>query len=194
MRFGVFGGTFDPVHLGHLILAEQCREQARLDRVLFVLAPRPPHKLDQSITPFHHRLEMLELAIAGYPAFQISQIERNRDGPSYTVDTLRELRQQQPGDEFSLMIGSDTLADLPNWREPVEIAKLTTLLVAERTDSPADLPLPVAFKRERVRMPLIQISSSDIRERVCQGRSIRYLTPRAVECYIATHRLYRASS
>jgi nicotinate-nucleotide adenylyltransferase len=191
MRVGVFGGSFDPVHLAHLILAEQCREQARLDRVLFVLAPRPPHKLEKSITPYRHRREMLELAIAGYPAFQISDLERDRTGPSYTVDTLRELRQAQPGDEFFLIVGSDSLRDLPMWREPEGIAKLATLLVVERPDAPAPAELGVPFQVQRITSPLVAISSTDIRQRVQAGRSIRYLTPRAVECYIETHGLYR---
>jgi nicotinate-nucleotide adenylyltransferase len=190
MRVGVFGGTFDPVHLGHLILAEQCREQARLDRVLFVLAPRPPHKQDKAITPYHHRRTMLELAIAGYPAFQVSDLERDRTGPSYTIDTLRELKRQQPGDEFFLLVGSDSLRDLPTWREPAQIAELAALLVAERPEFP--LPGDAGpFHLKLVAMPLIQISSTELRQRVSTGHSIRYLTPRAVECYIETHRLYR---
>jgi nicotinate-nucleotide adenylyltransferase len=186
---GVFGGSFDPVHLGHLILAEHCREQARLDRVLFVLAPRPPHKLEQSISAYHHRREMLELAIAGYPVFQISDQERDRTGPSYTVDTLRELRQQQSDGEFYLLVGSDSLRDLPSWREPAQIAALATLLVVERPDSPIAVDTS-PFHAERVAMPLIQISSTDIRTRVQAGKSIRFMTPRAVECYIESHRLY----
>src|SRR5262245_22067300 len=118
MRIGIFGGTFDPVHLGHLILAENCREQGRLDQVWFIPAPAPPHKLDRSITSFERRVEMLQLALAGNPAFQINEVEKDRSGPSYTVDTLAELQHRHPGDEFFLLIGSDTLADLPAWREP----------------------------------------------------------------------------
>ncbi len=191
MRIGIFGGSFDPVHLAHLVLAEQCREQARLDRVLFVLAPRPPHKLDKTITAYRHRREMLELAIAGYPVFQISDLERDRTGPSYTVDTLRELHQQQAGNEFFLIIGSDSLRDMPLWREPEEIAKLATLLVVERPDAaiPGDLSIP--FRVQRIQSPLLEISSTDIRQRVQAGHSIRYLTPRAVECYVEAHGLYR---
>jgi nicotinate-nucleotide adenylyltransferase len=191
MRVGVFGGSFDPVHFAHLILAEQCREQAALDRVLFVLAPRPPHKLDKAITAYRHRREMLELAIAGYPVFQISDLERDRTGPSYTVDTLHELQNQQPADEFFLIIGSDSLRDLPSWREPAEIAKLATLLVVDRPDAPAPAELPIYFRMQRIASPLMEISSTDIRQRVQAGRSIRYLTPRAVECYIEAHGLYR---
>src|SRR5262245_27176081 len=118
MRLGIFGGTFDPVHYGHLILAEQCREQARLDEVWFVPAPRPPHKTEESLARFEQRVEMLQLALAGQPAFRIDKLEKDRAGPSYTVDTLAELQHRHAHDELFLMIGSDTLKDLPGWREP----------------------------------------------------------------------------
>src|SRR5437870_4749134 len=107
MRLGIFGGTFDPVHLGHLILAEEAREQGRLEQVLFVPAARPPHKQEQPLTPFAQRVEMLSLALAGNPAFRIEQLERDRPGPSYTVDTLEELRRRQPDAELWLIVGSD---------------------------------------------------------------------------------------
>src|SRR5919199_5145855 len=112
MRVGIFGGTFDPVHLGHLILAEQCREQGQLDQVWFIPAARPPHKQDQSLAPFAQRVEMLSLAIAGNPAFRIDELEKDRAGPSYTVDTLAELQRHHPGTEWFLLIGSDCLPDL----------------------------------------------------------------------------------
>jgi nicotinate-nucleotide adenylyltransferase len=191
MRVGVFGGTFDPVHLGHLILSEQCREQARLDRVLLIPAPRPPHKLERASTPFAQRVEMLQLAIAGYPVFQVSEMEKDRPGPSYTVDTLRQLRDQQPDDELFLLIGSDCLPDLPRWHEPLQIAELATLLVVSRPGWPVPLQLPERFRIQVIDTPLIDIASSHLRERVRLGRSIRYLVPRAVECYIQAHRLYQ---
>src|SRR5215471_5138390 len=118
MRVGIFGGTFDPVHLGHLVLAEQAREQGRLDEVWFVPAPRPPQKDGQAITRFDARVEMLALAIAGQPAFKIDELEKERTGPSYTVETLAELRRRHPGDTFFLLVGGDSLADLPGWRDP----------------------------------------------------------------------------
>src|SRR6516225_5688584 len=121
MRIGVFGGTFDPVHLGHLILAEQCREQAKLDQVLFVPAARPPHKQDQSLTPFAHRVDMLRLAVAGHPVFQIDELEKNRSGLSYTADTLEELHRREPEGELWLMVGSDCLPDIPGWHEPARM-------------------------------------------------------------------------
>jgi len=201
MRVGVFGGTFDPVHLGHLILAEQCREQAALDQVWFVPAARPPHKLERSLTPFPQRLEMLSLAVAGHPAFRIDDLEKNRPGPSYTVDTLEELHQRCPDTEWSLILGSDSLPDLPRWREPARIVALAELLIVARPDWPTPsaeelraalgLPSEAPLRSRLVAAPLIGISSHDLRRRVHDGRSIRYLVPRAVECYIDNHGLYK---
>lgn len=191
MRVGVFGGSFDPVHYGHLILAENSREAARLDRVLFVPAPRPPHKLGREQTPFFRRVEMLELAIAGHPAFQVSQIEKDRPGPSFTVDTLSQLKAEHPEAELFLLLGSDSLQDLPSWFRPDRIAELATLVVTPRPGAERSPELPFPFRIVWVDAPRIDISSSDIRQRVQSGRTIRYLLPRAVECYIETHRLYR---
>src|SRR4051812_5253803 len=123
MRVGIFGGTFDPVHVGHLILAEQARDFARLDQVWFIPAPRPPQKEGQSITRFEQRAEMIELAIAGQPAFRVDTIEQHRSGPSYTVDTLAELKARHPEHDFLLLLGGDSLADLPTWREPRRIVE-----------------------------------------------------------------------
>ncbi len=201
MRIGIFGGTFDPIHLGHLIVAEQGREQGRLDQVWFVPSARPPHKFDRPLTSFLHRAEMLALAVAGNPAFRVEPMEKDRDGPSYTVDTLGELCHRHPGDEFLLLVGSDTLADLPQWREPVRIVELAALLVAARPGTPvmpveelrARLHLPdgVALRQQVVHTPLIDISSRDLRQRAAAGRSLRYFVPRAVECYVHEKRLYQ---
>lgn len=191
MRLGVFGGSFDPVHYGHLILAENSREAARLDLVLFVPAPRPPHKLDREQTPFFRRVEMLELAIAGHPAFQVSQIEKDRPGPSFTVDTLTQLQAERPEAELFLLLGSDSLQDFPLWYQPERIAELATLVVTLRPGAEKPTNLPTHFRVLWVDAPRIDISSTDIRNRVRTGRTIRYLLPRAVECYIETHRLYR---
>lgn len=192
MRIGLLGGTFDPVHLAHLVMAEQCREQASLDQVWFLLAPRPPHKLNAVLTPYHHRQEMLELAIAGYPAFQVCAIEKDRPGPSYTVDTLRELQKTHPADTFHLLLGSDSVADLPTWHQPEQIARLASLLIVARPGSAA-APPPPYFQAQIIDMPLLEISSTNLRNRLAKGRSIRYLTPRAVESYIQTHKLYRTA-
>jgi nicotinate-nucleotide adenylyltransferase len=189
MRVAVFGGTFDPVHLGHLIVAEQCREQAKLDEVWFVPAARPPHKQREDLTPFDKRVEMLELAIAGQPAFRVNEIESQRPGPSYTVDTLEELARQTAADWF-LILGSDGLADFPSWHRPQRIMELATVLAVARPGF--DLPAgSVPARMQTVAAPLMDISSRDIRRRAAEGRSLRYLVPRAVECYIETHRPYR---
>jgi nicotinate-nucleotide adenylyltransferase len=201
MRIGVFGGTFDPVHLGHLIVAEHCREHARLDRVLFIPAWKPPHKLDRELTPFHHRVEMLHLAVAGNPAFQIDELERERPGPSYTVDTLEALHVRHPQDELFLILGADCLPDLPHWREPARIVAQASLLVASRPGwslwsaeqirEALRLPSEVPLRVEIVQVPWIDDASRDLRRRVAERRSLRYLVPRAVECYIQTHHLYQ---
>jgi nicotinate-nucleotide adenylyltransferase len=204
MRIGILGGTFDPVHLAHLNLAEQCREQAELDQVWFVPSARPPHKQDRPVTPFHHRAEMLRLAIAGHAAFRVDELEGERSGVSYTADTLAELQKRHPGDEFHFIIGSDCLPDLVHWREPARILTLAGLIIVNREGWPVwpeeqlrgDLRVgsQVLIRQRVVQTPTIGISSSDLRERARAGRSIRYQVPRAVECYIQTHHLYTADS
>lgn len=198
MRLGVFGGTFDPVHFGHLLLAEQCREQCALDEVLFIPAGSPPHKQTQAITPAKARLEMLELAIGGHEQFRIDRRELQKVTPSFTYETLAELHAEDASHELFFLMGADSLRDFPTWREPGKILNLATLAVVNRGDQP---PPDLAPSRELqgnandlrvklVTMPDVDISSSDIRRRVRAGQSIRYLTPRAVECYIATQLLY----
>jgi nicotinate-nucleotide adenylyltransferase len=203
MRIGVFGGTFDPVHLGHLILAEQCREQGRLDQVWFVPAGHPPHKSHHIITPFRHRAEMLRLATAGHPAFRVNELENDRPGPSYTVETLDELRKAHPGADWFFLVGSDTLAELHEWRDPAGVVRRAALLVMARGGEPvmtaeelrASLRLPEGdrLSLEVVEAPRIEISSRDLRRRAAEGRSLRYLVPRAVECYIEEKGLYRST-
>jgi nicotinate-nucleotide adenylyltransferase len=201
MRLGIFGGSFDPVHYGHLLVAETCREEARLDEVWFMPAATPPHKRHISLASAKQRVEMLELAIAGHGSLRVSTIEIDRGGLSYTVDTLRTIHDAQPGDELFLLMGGDTLEDLPKWREPAEILKLATPIAVERHGSPepnyAALTALVSAERLqeirslRVAMPVIELSATDIRERIQAGKSIRYRTPRAVEKYIETHGLYK---
>ncbi|MBI2804370.1 MAG: nicotinate (nicotinamide) nucleotide adenylyltransferase [Planctomycetes bacterium] len=201
MRVGVFGGTFDPVHLGHLILAEQCREQARLDRVLFVPAALPPHKREQALTPFAQRVEMLTLAISGHSAFRVEELEKDRIGPSFTVDTLAHLQHARPGDDLFFILGSDSLRDLPLWYEPRRILELATLLIVERPDA-LMMPEPTlkgqlrleedfALRMQAISSPLVAIASRDIRQRIASRRSVRYLIPRAVEAYIQDKGLYQ---
>ena len=201
MRLGLFGGTFDPIHLGHMILAEHCREACRLDRVLFIPAGQPPHKTERQITPGRQRLEMVELAIAGHPAFAASSIELDHEGPSYSVHTVAALAGEHTGAELFFLIGSDSLADLPLWYQPARLAELATIVVATRPGSerPDFAPLRAVLgtaaieriEQHIVEIPLIQISSSAIRARAAAGLSIRFLVPRAVECYVETHGLYR---
>jgi len=199
MRLGVFGGTFDPVHVGHLILAELCREQARLDQVLFVPAARPPHKAETDLTSFDKRVEMLNLALSGNPAFRVEEMEKNRPGPSYTVDTLTELRGRDAQSEFFLLIGADTLHDLSTWREPARILSMATLIVVPRPGWPIldaekirhGLRLEQAPTFLPVQMPQLEIASRELRRRVQQGQSIRYQVPRAVEAYIEDKGLYK---
>ncbi len=200
MRLGVFGGTFDPIHLGHLILAEQCREQGRLDQLLFIPAPRPPHKQDAELTSYAQRVEMLALAISGQPAFRVDELEKDRPGPSYTVDTLAQLKSRQPEAELFLVIGSDTLHDLPLWHQPARILELAGLLVVPRPgwavpsceEVKKRLMLGDSFplRYEVCSIPQIDIASRDLRRRLAEGRSVRYLLPRAVEAYIQDKKLY----
>ena len=200
MRIGIFGGSFDPIHFGHLILAETCREQARLDEVWFMPAAEPPHKRNALLSPAKDRIEMLRLAIGGHSGLQISTIETDRGGVSYTVETLRVLHDQQPHDELFLLMGGDTLVDFPKWREPSEILILATPVVVQRHGSPTpnfDVLSSIATGDQRARfaeyiveMPVIELSSTELRERVRGSRSIRYRTPRAVEKYIEAQKLY----
>lgn len=196
MRLGLYGGTFDPIHLGHLILAEQCREAIRLDEVRLIVAGSPPHK-PEGRTAVGHRLEMVRIAIAGHPAFNVSDIEANRPGPHYSVETLDAIRRDHPDDELFFLIGADSLADLPTWREPDRIARLATIVVVNRPGiaevDPSRLPDfgPGAYPLAWVSIPPIGIASSDLRRRLVEGRSIRYMVPRGVEAYIEAQGLYR---
>jgi nicotinate-nucleotide adenylyltransferase len=199
MRLGLFGGTFDPIHLGHLILAEQCREACGLDRVWLIVAGSPPHK-PGGRTAVGHRLEMARIAVAGHPAFAVSDIEATRPGPHYSVETLESIRRDHPGDELFFLIGADSLADLPSWREPARIAQLATIVVVNRPGleevDPARLPDfgPGSHPLVWVSIPPVGIASSDLRRRLAEGRSIRYMVPRGVEAYIDAHGLYRAAA
>ncbi len=201
MRLGIFGGSFDPVHYGHLLLAETCREARHLDEVWLVPNFQPPHKPDRVLTPVRNRLEMLDLALAGNEGLRVSSLEAERGGLSYTVDTLARIRQEQPATELFFLLGADALRDLPTWRDPGRICDLAAPLVVARWGAPVpDLSsLQGLLSEDRisavragvVEMPFMEISSTDLRQRVQEGRSIRFRTPRAVETYIATHGLYR---
>lgn len=197
-RLGILGGTFDPVHHGHLVAAEETRYQLELDRVLFVPAGTPPHKPARPISPAHHRLRMIELAIAGKPYFALSRVDVDRPGPCYTVETLELLRAEWgPDPTFFFIEGSDSLADILTWYRPQRLIELAELAVAERPGARLHLAelekhLPGLTDRLHwVQMPLLQISSSDLRSRVAAGRPISYLVPPAVEAYILESGLYK---
>jgi nicotinate-nucleotide adenylyltransferase len=196
MRLGLFGGTFDPVHLGHLILAEQCREACGLDQLWFVVAGAPPHKPGDR-TAVTHRLEMVRIAIAGHASFAVSEIETLRPGPHYSVETLETVRRDRPEDDLFFLIGADSLAELPSWREPGRIAQLATIVVVNRPglEEVVSAKLPDfgagSHPLMSVTIPPIGIASTDLRRRLAEGRSIRYMVPRAVEAYIEAQGLYR---
>lgn len=185
-KVGVYGGTFDPPHLAHLVLAETARDQLGLERVLLVVAGEPWRKSDRWVTPAQQRLEMVRLAIADNPRLEACDIEVRRQGPSFMADTLRAL--SAPGRELFFVLGEDAARDLPNWRRPDEIVRLATLAVA-----PRGAPRPPKVEGARVLlldMPRLQISSTGLRLRVREGRSIRYLVPPPVEAYIKSSGLY----
>ncbi len=199
MRIGVFGGTFDPVHMGHLILAEQCRDQAKLDEVWFLPSYHPPHKAATAITRFEQRCDMLELAVAGHPAFRVERIEKELPPPSYTAETLAELHHRHPGNEFALLMGSDGLPDLPGWYEPRRVVERASLVVVPRPGvmlwTPERLAAALGVPTEAVRLryvacPMIEIASRELRRAVADGLSVRYLVPRAVEEYLRDRKLY----
>lgn len=213
MRTGILGGTFNPIHLAHLRVAEEVREACALDRVLFIPAALPPHKRTAEGVSFAHRMAMVEEAIAGNPAFAVSDIESRRPGKSYSVHTLEILHHEFPGDAFFFIIGMDSFRDLSTWRDYRRLFELTNIAVASRPGILAENPLdflPVAlqgeFKYDKdfkklhhrcgtevifLEETFLDVSSTRIRRLVAEGRSIRYLVPGAVEAYIQKHGLYR---
>ncbi len=202
VRVGVFGGTFDPIHSGHLLLAEFCREQADLDQILFVPAAVSPHKIGSNPVSATDRMAMVELAISGNPSFAVCDLEIGRGGISYTVDSLQTLKDDDPARELFFLMGADSLVDFPQWREPQRICELATILVVARPGwQQPSLQVLREFVDDAtwqthppriVRSPQVDIRSREIRLRVSDGRSIRYQTTRAVEQYIRSHELYRA--
>ena len=203
MRIGIFGGTFDPVHMGHLILAEQCRDQAKLDEVWFLPSYTPPHKAGAGVTRFEQRCEMLDLATAGHPAFRVDRIEKELPEPSFTARTLAELHARHPGNEFFLLMGSDCLPDLPGWYEPRQVVERAGLVVVPRPGVmlwtaerlAAALGVEVSAVRLRfVACPMIEIASRELRRAVADGMSVRYMVPRAVEEYVRERKLYAAGA
>ncbi len=200
MNIGVLGGTFDPIHIGHLIIAEEARVRLGLSKVLFVPAGQPWLKQDRDVTAAVHRVEMVGRAIADNPYFELSTLEVERSGPSYTVDTLTMLHKQLGGrTSLFFILGRDTLAELPLWKEPEKVVQLCRLVVPPRLGSRDLKHLEKAIpglldKVIQLAMPVIGISSSEIRQRMAQGLSIRYLVPPEVEKYITEQKIYLTSA
>jgi nicotinate-nucleotide adenylyltransferase len=194
---GLLGGTFDPIHYGHLIIAEATRDQLGLDRIEFLPANDPPHKPDDAVSPVQDRIAMVQAAIDGVPYFTLNCIELERVGPSYTVDTLERLKVRRPEDDFYFIVGGDSLRDFPTWKAPARILELASLAVIDRPGATYDLPglegaLPALRERAAfIDAPLIDISATILRTRCAEGRSIRFQTPDAVISYIDASDLYR---
>ena len=181
-KIGIFGGTFDPVHTGHLIIAETIYEQANLDVILFIPSACPPHKHHELMFDARQRFSMLSDAIKGNKNFLVSDIEMKREGPSYTIDTIREIKAGLPDEtELTFIVGRDNLYELEMWKTPYDIIEECTILVADRIcDQKRDIPDWLKPKVQIVKVPLIEISSSEIRQRIRDGKSIRYMVPDVV--------------
>jgi len=199
---GVFGGTFDPIHVAHLAVAAEAAEVLGLERVLFIPAGQPPHKPGRAISPAEHRLAMVELAVAGNARFAVDRRELDRDGPSYTVDTLAEIRSEREAaalaGEVWLILAADAFLELMTWHEPRRVVELARLVVAPRDGHPTAGPeflathLPdLADRATFLDWPRLRLSGSELRTRAAAGRSLRYLVPDAVAAYIGDHALYR---
>jgi len=198
MRIGILGGTFDPVHYAHLAIAEEARSQLGLELVVFLPAGQPPHKPGTVIAPAHHRLAMLELALAPNSHFVISRLDLERPGPCYTVDTLVLLQEEWgPETELYFIIGADSLLEMHTWYHPERIVELARVVVAPRPGNPFHLTeleksLPGLSRRVRmIQAPLLEISGTDLRRRVREGQPIKYYLPEEVEAYVFEHGLYQ---
>ena len=191
MHIGLFGGSFNPPHTGHQIVAEAVRDQFGLDAIWWIPNATPPHKSDSSLASAEHRRAMTERAIAGHPHFALCDVELERDGVSYMVDTIRILQQNHPDRTFSLLIGSDSLDQFGTWHCPDEIADRVSLIVYKRPGGRREVADPQYANAVRyAAAPMLEISSTEIRARCQAQRSIRYLVPDAVRTYIEAHRLY----
>jgi nicotinate-nucleotide adenylyltransferase len=197
MRIGIFGGTFDPPHIGHLVLAADALDQLHLDLLLWVLTPVPPHKQGNPISPLEQRLELVEAAIEGETRFRLSRVEMDRPGPHYAADSVRLLREQYPSSELIYLIGGDSLRDLPLWYRPQEfLRQITELGVMHRPGAQVDMgkleaQLPgLTEKVKYIESPLLDISSSDIRQRIAEGRSFCYFLSPPVYDLVLRKRYY----
>ncbi len=201
MRIGILGGTFNPIHLGHLIMAQDAMEGFELSKVLFVPCDRPPHKSPAELAPAVHRVAMIEKAIGGNPCFELLDIEIRRGGTTYTVDTLKILLQTYPNDELFFIVGSDVLPELHTWHKIEEIVAMCRIITVMRPGfdikkvEPEDLKIDIKYASKILEDAIcahqVNISSSDIRYRAAEGMSLRYIVPPAVEVYIKENCLYR---
>jgi nicotinate-nucleotide adenylyltransferase len=198
MRIGIFGGTFDPPHMGHLILAQEAREQLYLDEILWVLTPYPPHKTGQRISLLEARLAMVLLAISENSSFTLSRVDIDRQPPHYAVDTVAILREKSPLDEFYYLMGEDSLGDIHDWHDPDRfISECQGIVVMTRNGGAFDISevtknIPgLSGKIHMLKTPIIEISGTEIRRRAAIGRSIRYFLPDTVHQYILVHKLYQ---
>jgi len=197
MNIGILGGTFDPIHVGHLVVAEEARVKLGLSEVLFLPAGQPWLKVDRTVTPAIHRVDMVRLAIAGNPYFKLCTLEVERDGPSYSIDTITALRSQLGAQSFFFILGSDSLAEFHLWKEPAKLVQMCRLVVVPRlglslTDlNSLETRIPgLVHNVTQLDAPIMGVSSSEIRQRVAQGLSIRYLVPDKVGEYIVEQKLY----
>lgn len=198
MKIGILGGTFDPVHYGHLMVAETCRDQLGLDQVRFMPARISPHKPDSRPADGHARADMVQLAVSGIPEFVVDRREIRREGPSFTVDTLQTVRQDFPDAELFLLMGADSLRQFLTWKEPLQIATIAKLVVCNRPGEPgltrqqidewvgADIGKDVVIQP----VPGVDLKASELRERAAAGQSLRFRTPRAVEAFLTQHSIY----
>jgi nicotinate-nucleotide adenylyltransferase len=196
-KVGIFGGTFDPIHIGHLLLAEHTCEVLHLDEVWFMPAADPPHKDYQPLATGQERLEMIRLAIEGHPFFRLTDIEMERGGVSYTVDTIEELQRRHANHAFSFLMGADMVNYLPKWHRIDDLALRIEFIGVQRPGTTLhlnELPAHIRDKVKMVEIPLIELSSTEIRERASQGRSFRYMVPEPVHQFIQRNDLYESKS
>ena len=192
MTVGLFGGSFNPPHVAHLVVAEVVRDQFGLDEVWWIPNATPPHKPNDELVAVQHRLTMTERTVEGNPAFRVCGVEVERDGVSYTVETLRVLQDQHPDTDFALILGSDSLDHFADWHRPDEIAERVPLIVYKRPGAIESVANPrFANNVQYAAAPVMEISGTEVRARRRADRSIRYLVPEAVRSYIHTHSLYR---
>jgi nicotinate-nucleotide adenylyltransferase len=196
MRIGLMGGTFDPVHYGHLAIAEMAREAFALERVIWIPAGDPPHKPGRVTTPQEHRYAMVLLATATHPQFEVSRMELERDGPSYTLYTLQEMHRRLPDAELFFIMGADTVLDLLTWYRHEEVVESCRLVAVTRPGYDLErlrevLPAHYVKRVDPLEAPGVQVSSTALRERLRSGHTVRYLVPEEVEAYLRKHHLYR---